>query len=144
MDCPRCFNQLTFDTFKGMEILRCGQCDGLWLEAPKLGRLEDTVAHNEDPKGTLIFRTEKSEMFCPVCYQSMQKFNYRDYDLVLDFCPEHGYWLDKGEEKRVLELMKEETEAVAFKTNAEDQWADTLLELKTPSFWNRLTSSRRS
>jgi hypothetical protein len=28
----------------------------------------------------------------------MKRFNYRFFDLELDFCPEHGFWLDKDKD----------------------------------------------
>lgn len=140
LKCPRCFHLLSAEAFKGIDIMRCKNCGGLWLDAPKLDRLEDTVFPDDEVKGTVIFNTERSSLLCPVCLQFMKRFNYRDYDLSLDFCPDHGYWLDKGEEKRVVQLMKEEARAWVTKSDAEEKWPDMLLKLKTPSFWNRLTS----
>jgi len=38
----------------------------------------------------------------------MVRFRYRANNLELDHCPDDaGYWLDKDEDKRILDLMKE-------------------------------------
>ena len=51
-------------------------------------------------------------------------FNYRAFNLELDFCPnEHGFWLDSGEEKRVLEIMKQRVKDLKRSTDAEVEWA---------------------
>ena len=69
----------------------------------------------------------------------MQRFNYRAYNLELDFCDqEHGVWLDAGEEKRVLELMNERSKDLDRKANAEAEWAGFLKGLKSKSFVSRM------
>ena len=141
MQCPECKSELKVENFKGMEVKKCPQCAGLWLDLPEMDQLEDTVySYEDDSKGTRVFSTFKSDFSCPVCQELMQKFNYRYYDLVINFCPKDGYWLEKDEEKRILELMKEEAKEMVDDAKAEKQWADILNHIKSPSFWNRLKS----
>jgi Zn-finger nucleic acid-binding protein len=68
----------------------------------------------------------------------MKRFHYRFYDLELDYCPDHGYWLEPGEEKRVLELIKVEVKGLERKFSAEDKWASTLRSLHHPNFVEKL------
>jgi Zn-finger nucleic acid-binding protein len=69
----------------------------------------------------------------------MQRFYYRAYDLELDFCEQgHGWWLDAGEEKRVLELMEQRTKDLQRKAKAEAEWGDFLARLKSPSTFSKI------
>ena len=69
----------------------------------------------------------------------MRTFEYRFYDLELEFCEDqHGYWLDADEDKRVLELMKKEEKNLGRTVLAEDRFAAHLQFLRTGSFMDRL------
>ena len=69
----------------------------------------------------------------------MKAFRYRLYDLELDFCERlHGFWLDQGEEKRVLELMDRRIKDLRRSTRAEAEWANFLRKTKSKSFVDRL------
>jgi Zn-finger nucleic acid-binding protein len=69
----------------------------------------------------------------------MRRFQYRLYDLEMDFCEDgHGYWLDEGEDKRVLELMKKEEAGLERKVLAEDRWASHLQHLRSGSFLDKV------
>ena len=106
MDCPRCGSNLKVAKHKGIEVDRCVSCEGMWLDYPELDQLEDTVLDADEQKGSMITRPGESEIACPKCQGPMQQFRYRYNELWLDVCAaEHGFWLDKGEETRVLELM---------------------------------------
>ena len=57
----------------------------------------------------------------------MTTFKYRAYDLPIDFCNQgHGFWLDPGEEKRVLELMEKRIRDLKRTASAEGEWAGFL------------------
>jgi Zn-finger nucleic acid-binding protein len=69
----------------------------------------------------------------------MYAFNYRAYDMELDFCEqEHGFWLDDGEEQRVLELMKQRIKDLGRASKAEAQWADLLQSFKSKTLGKRI------
>jgi Zn-finger nucleic acid-binding protein len=69
----------------------------------------------------------------------MKEFKYRLYDLVLEHCPaSHGFWLDGGEDKRVLELMERREGDIGRKLSAEGSWNKTLRSLRSPSFVDRI------
>lgn len=139
MLCPECKAELKDDSFRGLAIKRCTQCAGSWLDLPEMNELEDTVyPYADDTKGTMIFNTYKGDFNCPVCQEQMQRFNYRFYDLVINFCPKDGYWLEKGEEDRVLDLIKEEAKDMVEDAKLQDKWANTITHIRSPNFVDRI------
>ncbi|MGH7771095.1 MAG: zf-TFIIB domain-containing protein [Candidatus Binatia bacterium] len=139
MNCPKCVKELNEIMYKGIQVDSCSTCEGMWLNFEELDQLEDKVFDRDELKGTTIFRTFPTDLKCPRCGKQMKKFNYRYYDLELDYCEDqHGFWLDKGEEKRVLELMQEEAKKMARKVNLEEKWVGTLRGLKSKDFFSKL------
>ena len=43
MNCPRCNDELEVENYKGIEVDRCSQCQGMWLDYGELDQLEDVV-----------------------------------------------------------------------------------------------------
>ena len=69
----------------------------------------------------------------------MKSFQYRLYDLEMDFCEGgHGYWLEADEDTRVLELMKKEEINLGRKALAENRFAAHMQYLRTGAFMDRL------
>ena len=135
MNCPRDHAELKVEKHKGIEIDRCPVCSGMWLDYGELDELEDTAFDKDEMKGSLMFRSFDGELACPKCQGRMQRFNYRAYDLELDFCEhEHGVWLDAGEEKRVVEIMTQRIKDLNRKSKAEGEWDSFLAKLGSPSF----------
>ncbi len=138
MNCPRCNGELRVENYRGVEVDRCHTCSGMWLDYGELDQLEDTVFDKDELKGSLMFRSFDSELVCPKCEGRMQRFNYRAYNMELDFCEqEHGVWLDAGEEKRVVELMKQRIKDLNRKAKAEKEWGNFLTKLRSPSFFDK-------
>ena len=122
MKYPNCGYELTPAKRDGLEVEACPSCNGIWMTQQELAQLEDE-AFDLGKKGTLVFNPEPSSRSCPECGTGLKRFQYRDYDLELEFCDAgHGYWLDAGEDKRVLELMRKEERALERKFSAEDSW----------------------
>ncbi|MDY6911210.1 MAG: zf-TFIIB domain-containing protein [Chloroflexota bacterium] len=139
MKCPKCGNILKKKSHKSIEVDYCANCKGMWLDLDELDQLEDNVFDEDRLKGTLIFSSVVSEHHCPHCDAELKQFRYRLHDLELEFCEnQHGFWLDEGEEKRVLELMKIRKKNMKRKSEAEEDWGKTLHQLKSKSFLNKL------
>lgn len=51
---------------------------------------------------------EKRIRKCPVCGKPMKEKTIEG--VVIDKCSEHGIWLDKGEQKKILEKVKKRLE----------------------------------
>lgn len=140
MKCPKCNSDLTETVRHKLKVDYCPSCKGMWLEAQELGELEDEAFDFGDhAKGTLAFSSAATTAKCPECNTQLQKFNYRFYDLELEFCPDqHGYWLDENEDNRVLELMKQGERDYKRTVRAEEQWTKTLHRLRSGSFLSKL------
>ena len=145
MKCPKCNMDLKPKTHSGIELDACPSCEGMWLDFEELDQLEDSVFSRDESKGTTIFATFPSKLLCAKCGQPLKGFKYRYYELELEFCEqEHGFWLDKGEEKRVLELMQQETKSLTRKFDLENTWSKTLRNLKSKDFLSKLRDLFRS
>ncbi|MFQ5899592.1 MAG: zf-TFIIB domain-containing protein [Candidatus Methylomirabilia bacterium] len=139
MQCPRCKGNLRKMDSQGIEVDRCTSCEGLWLDYGELDQLEDRVLDDDHAKGTLMFRSRPGDLSCPRCQQPMRAFNYRAYNLELDFCEsQHGWWLDPGEEKRVLELMEQQITGLARRASAEQEWARFLRNARSKPFLEKV------
>jgi Zn-finger nucleic acid-binding protein len=140
MICPNCKVDLVTSQHDGMEVDSCPKCEGLWLTALELQELEDEAFDlGDDGKGTLVFSSEPSARQCPQCAKSMRTFEYRDYDLELEFCPEgHGYWLDANEDKRVKALIGKEEDNLSSSYSAEEKWTADLKYWRSGRFLDRV------
>jgi Zn-finger nucleic acid-binding protein len=140
VNCPRCNVELELEQYKGIEVDKCPNCQGMWLDYHELDQLEDIAFDSDELKGTMVYSPRTSKLLCPRCKQPMKAFEYRAYyDLELDFCPdEHGFWLDAGEEKRVLELMRQAEKNLKRKAATEAEWANFLRKAGSKSFFDRI------
>ena len=139
MNCPRCDVALDERKFKGIDVDHCPDCKGLWLDFHELDQLEDTVMDDDRSKGMMDYSRRDSDIHCPHCDGKMETFNYRAHNLPIDHCTDgHGYWLDKGEEDRVLEIMRTRTQDLKRSTSAEEQWAQFMERGGTRSFLDKM------
>jgi Zn-finger nucleic acid-binding protein len=124
MKCPRCQVDLVVEQeYHGIQVDRCPSCDGRWLDAGELDQLEATVPSTaEERRATVRYSERRSELRCPVCSKEMTAFQYRAYNLELDTCDDHGFWLDAGEEARVREIIAERVRDLARSASAEESW----------------------
>lgn len=134
MNCPKCSAVLARKYYKGMfEVESCPNCRGLWLDFDELDKLEDVIFDEDSHKGSLIHFQTRTEFPCPHCGTKLDEFQYRLYDLKLDACTEnhHGFWLDAGEDERVMELMQKRAVEMQRKISAEAEWKQTLKGMHT-------------
>lgn len=132
MTCPKCNAELVKKSYKGiMEIESCPNCRGMWLDFVELDKLEDVVFDKDSQKGSLIHFQKKTDFHCPHCGTKLDEFQYRLYDLKLDTCFEnhHGFWLDAGEDERVMEIINRRSQEMIRKISAETEWKQTLKKM---------------
>ena len=132
MNCPKCNIELAKKYYKGMiEVDSCPNCRGMWLDFNELDKLEDVAFDDDSRKGSLIHHQAKTEFPCPHCGAAMDEFQYRLHDLKLDYCAEndHGFWLDAGEDERVIAAMNQRAQDIQRKTSAESDWRQTLKDM---------------
>ncbi len=114
-----------------IEVDSCPNCRGMWLDSLELDKLEDMVFNDDAHKGSLVHFQSKTDHPCPHCGASLDEFQYRLYDLKLDYCAEHdhGFWLDAGEDERVMTFMRQRSVNIQRKVDAESTWRQTLKEM---------------
>jgi Zn-finger nucleic acid-binding protein len=138
MKCPKCSTVLQTQKDRGVEVDACPSCQGMWLTPAELDQLENEVFNDEANKGSLYLVSEPTELKCPICSTDLKRFDYRFFDLQLDCCPEHGFWLDKGQDDQILELMSGEAKRIETKFANEDSWAKQIKHLRSPSFFSKV------
>jgi len=142
MKCPKDGTELAAAKRDGVDMEVCGACGGMWLTRQELNDLENEVFDlGDDEKGTLAFDAEADTLDCPQCGAAMKRFEYRFYDIDLDFCEAgHGFWLDKGEDQQVLAAMKKEEAGLKRSAVAQDKWGSLLTYWRSGSFLDRIKS----
>ena len=140
MKCPNCSVELAPGKRDGVDMEVCPRCKGMWLTRQELEQLEDEVFDfGDEEKGSLMLSSAPTALKCPQCSKPMRSFDYRFYDLEMDFCEDsHGFWLTADEDKRVLELMKKEEKNLGRKVLAEERFAAHLRFLRSGSFIDRI------
>jgi Zn-finger nucleic acid-binding protein len=113
-----------------MEVDCCSNCRGMWLDFHELDRLEDVAFDRDEYKGSLVHRNAPTTYLCPHCEALLQEFQYRLYDLRLDYCENrHGFWLDAEEDARVIGIMAKRAAEVQRKVDAETEWRGVLKKM---------------
>ena len=140
MKCPRCSIDMLPTERHKLKVNYCQSCKGMWFEHAELGELEDEVFDFGDHwKGTLVLSSAATTDKCPECAALLQRFQYRLFDLEMEFCPnQHGYWLEDDEDTRVLELMRREETDLERKLLAEDKWSAALRHMHSRSFFSKM------
>jgi len=129
MNCPKCTTELAKKYYKGMiEVDSCPNCRGMWLDFDELDKLEDVVFDDDVHKGSLVHFQSRTNYPCPQCGSGLHEFQYRLNDLKLEYCAEydHGFWLDAGEDERVITIMHQRAGDIQRKLDAESMWKQTL------------------
>ena len=132
MKCPKCNVELQKQDDRGVEVDACPSCRGMWLTPAELDEFENEAFNDEESKGSLYLASEETELKCPVCSGPLKRFEYRFFDLQLDCCPEHGFWLDKDEDNQIVRLMSGEEARVEREFGAEDAWSKYINHLRSP------------
>jgi Zn-finger nucleic acid-binding protein len=127
MKCPIDQAELKPEKMQDFEVDRCPTCQGMWLDYPELDAIEDGVMTDDHGKGTMVWNPMQTELLCPVCSEKMNTFDYRLERLQIEVCPKgHGFWLDHGEEQRVVQAMKDRLAGRERSAKAESEWAGFL------------------
>ena len=106
LTCPACEGVMEIEDQRGIEIHRCGACDGLWLDpgelddlvdappaaAPDVAQIREEMRKVAPPVGEVRYR------MCPRCGDPMNRQNYGSHSgVVIDECRRHGLYLDAHE-----------------------------------------------
>ena len=109
--CPVCREPMVAFELEGIEIDRCLECGGTWLDA---GELEAIAERAGGDAGELRGALEASRAGrrvrrrCPRCPHRLREFPVGRPEVILDHCPVgHGLWFDRGEMHAVIQSCSE-------------------------------------
>jgi Zn-finger nucleic acid-binding protein len=86
-----------FDNHELERLIEQSVDKSYWIDYHKLHSLLQYPLH----KDKIIYRR------CPVCNKIMHRKNYANRSgVIMDYCADHGVWLDAGELKQIQEWTK--------------------------------------
>jgi Zn-finger nucleic acid-binding protein len=115
--CPRCRRDLRVRSLGEQSVIECGGCGGLFLEPQHFEHLcEQTDAQRAvlselgnrvpPPPLTMADTGRVIYLHCPLCKDVMSRRNFGGGSgVILDFCKDHGVWLDHHELENVLDFI---------------------------------------
>jgi Zn-finger nucleic acid-binding protein len=107
LTCPNCNSPLEESEYRGSKIDLCPKCEGLWLDTSEFdfhSSERDTFSDDTIPKTYLKPPLPEREGYikCIQCNAVMVKKNFRQISgVIIDFCRDHGVWLDAGELEKI-------------------------------------------
>lgn len=110
-NCPRCKTTLEVHHYRNLELDKCIQCEGLWIEPEKFSVLtsefdvyrDDTSDPNYSRPG---LPAAENYLPCPNCQNVMSRRNFKAISGVLiDACIHCGVWLDKDELQHIRNFI---------------------------------------
>ena len=110
-NCPVCSEPMYHDKRGGVEIDVCAK-HGIWLDKKELYHITEDARRDEDIAfWEDWFRTAVStptdhdrKLGCPICGKPMTLEKYEG--VVIDYCTDHGTWLDSGELDAILNNLR--------------------------------------
>ena len=119
--CPRCGVTLAPTKYENVSVDFCDACWGYWVGLYQFETIlatKDEVFSKEERQSSAKAAAHPADgkpLGCARCGKGMQKLMVKDeWDkpaFFVDFCKDHGLWLDTGEIKRA-QILDEKTGAV--------------------------------
>lgn len=111
MECPKDKCVLKKKLYESIvEVDECPLCQGLWLDAGELEKIQETIKNDYSDEFkkipdyiggayTMAKAKQEGKRECPKCSKPMDKREYGYCSqIIVDVCPAcGGIWLDKGE-----------------------------------------------
>jgi len=102
--CPACAKPMVAFQYQGVEIDRCLDCAGTWLDAGELETMIELAGGATGRVSAALNRTvgdRKTNRRCPRCPRKLREFEIAP--VHLDRCPHaHGLWFDHGEMAQLI------------------------------------------
>ena len=116
MNCPACHNPLVVVERDEIEVDWCCACHGLWFDEGELELLGEKAGRVLDVEdlGRRSGRVGAAgKRRCPRCPRRLERLGLAvpsGAEVVVDRCPEHGFWLDQGELGVLMRRLEKRTE----------------------------------
>lgn len=115
--CPRCKSELQIRALGKCDVIECSSCLGLWVRSESFDALcRDAVVEGrvELPDWPEAEESASSAgpfyIPCMQCDSLMQRRQYRHHGratgVIIDFCRQHGIWLDHRELERIATHLR--------------------------------------
>ena len=119
IQCPRCQGELRLRSLGEASVVECTGCEGLWIAADVFDALCSKAQASPEYKPGSIPAGEQAEGLklekvsyipCLTCCELMLRRNFRygtrSSHVIIDFCKDHGIWLDKHELDRLMHFVR--------------------------------------
>ena len=111
--CPRCGVKMRARELEKHKTVECPVCLGMFINVETfevlIQKQETRVGHVPAPKGpakSALKADPVTYIKCPVCKGTMNRMNYgRISGVIVDYCRDHGYWLDDGELEKIAQWV---------------------------------------
>jgi Zn-finger nucleic acid-binding protein len=116
LHCPRCACSLAVSAVGRHMLHICDKCGGVWVDKSSF---QDICTKEEEQEAVLRFQEpeipsapqahapRRAYIPCPVCGKLMNQKNFSGCSgVVLDWCRDHGTWLDRRELQRIVVFIK--------------------------------------
>jgi Zn-finger nucleic acid-binding protein len=111
--CPSCKGGLTRIQVGDTQLLECGSCDGVWVDADVFERLcasrevQSAVVHRFGERTAVAADGRVRYRPCLRCGKMMNRVNFgRLSGAIVDVCRGHGTFLDVGELHAILQFIQ--------------------------------------
>ncbi len=131
--CPHCQVKMRRRGVGDHKPLECPMCCGLFIEVHVLEkmirdqeeRIGDVASASRQPERASISAGPVAYVKCPICGTVMNRLNYgRISGVIVDYCRDHGYWLDAGELEKIAKWVATGGLAKKYARDVEDAKAE--------------------
>ena len=147
--CPHCNVRMRRRDIGKHKPLECPICCGLFVAADELS---DIVTSQESRIGTEGGAGQTGGggsaagpvvyIKCPICSKVMNRMNYqRVSKVIVDFCRDHGYWLDAGELEKIASWVASGGIARKYAREVEELKSERQRLSKEASFSGHLSTN---
>ena len=105
--CPKCGTAMKESKLpSGVEIDRCPECDGIWLDHGELKEiLRERISERANPRD--MARADRSDRMCPDCERDLFERHFPGSSVRIDQCIHcAGIFLDGGELDEIRRVVK--------------------------------------
>ncbi len=112
--CPHCRIPMRRRGVGKHKPRECPMCCGLFIEGHVLekmirdqeNRIDEVASPMAQPEQAKLSGGPVKYVKCPVCGTIMNRLNYgRISGVIVDYCKDHGYWLDPGELEKIAKWV---------------------------------------